>query len=70
MVALARLSVVEQILARVAAHPSYITVVLMVTAAIGIHIRVYLLSAVSFDIQGKTRISNRLPESEMPPLLS
>ena len=52
IVAVARLSAVEEILARVAAHPSYITVALIGTAAIGIPIRLYLLSAVSFDIQG------------------
>jgi cholera toxin transcriptional activator len=52
IVALARLSAVEEILARAAAHPSYIMVPLIVTAVIAIPIRLYLLSAVSFDIQG------------------
>jgi len=52
IVALARLSRVEEMLAQMAAHPSYIIVALIVTAAIGIPIRLYLIAAVSFDIQG------------------
>jgi cholera toxin transcriptional activator len=52
IVALARLSMVEEILAHVVSRPSLITTALIVTAAIGIPIRCYLLSAVSFDIEG------------------
>jgi cholera toxin transcriptional activator len=52
IVALARLSAVEEILAGFTAQPSYVTVALIVTAAIGIPIRLYLLSAVSFDVHG------------------
>jgi len=51
-VALARLSVVEEMLAHVVSRPSLATIALIVTAVIGIPIRCYLLSAVSFDIQG------------------
>jgi len=59
---LARLSVVEEILARVTAHPSYLTAALIVTATIGIPIRFYLLSAVSFDIRGlKGKFSKLFP---------
>jgi len=62
IVALARLSVVEEILARVTAHPSYLTAALIVTATIGIPIRFYLLSAVSFDIRGlKGKFSKLFP---------
>jgi cholera toxin transcriptional activator len=52
IVALARLSVVEEILAHVVSRPSLVTIALIVTAAIAIPIRCYVLSAVSFDIQG------------------
>jgi len=51
-VALARLSVVQEILAHVVSRTSLVTTALIVTAVIGIPIRCYLLSAVSFDIQG------------------
>ena len=52
IVALARLSVVQKILAHVVFRPSLVTIALIVTAAIAIPIRCYLLSAISLDIQG------------------
>ncbi|HXW90847.1 MAG TPA: winged helix-turn-helix domain-containing protein [Terriglobales bacterium] len=62
IVALARLSAVEEILAGVLAHPSSVTAALVASAAIGIPIRCYLLSAVSFDIQGlRAKFSKLFP---------
>jgi cholera toxin transcriptional activator len=62
IVALARLSAVEEILGRAVSRPSLVTIAFIVTAAIGIPIRCYLLSAVSFDIQGlKGKFSKLFP---------
>lgn len=52
----------KEILARIVALPSLVTRALVVTAAIGIPIRCYLLSAVSFDIQGlRAKFSKLFP---------
>lgn len=55
IVALARLSRVEDLLEQIFGRPAWITTVLIVTAAIGIPIRLYLLTAVSFDVKGLSR---------------
>jgi cholera toxin transcriptional activator len=62
IVALARLSRVEEILAEAVARSGFLTVALIVTAAIGIPIRFYLLSAISFDIRGlRAKFSKLFP---------
>ena len=48
--ALARLGVVEEVLEHVFGRPAWITAILVVSAAVGIPVRLYLLSAVSFNI--------------------
>lgn len=58
--ALARLGVVEELLERVFGHPAWITAILVVSAAVGIPVRLYLLSAVSFDVAGLSRKFLRL----------
>jgi len=50
--ALARLSIVEDLLAKALAWPAVATAILAVSAAIGIPVRLYLLSSVSFDAKG------------------
>lgn len=52
--ALARLSAVQDLLARVVSFPDAATILVLVTAAIGIPIRLYLLSSVSFNVKGLT----------------
>jgi cholera toxin transcriptional activator len=51
VVALARISAVEQVLQQTFGKPAWVATALIVTAAIGIPIRLYLLSAVAFDIR-------------------
>lgn len=52
VVALARLSHVEDVLEQVFGHPASITAILIVSAAVGIPIRLYLLTMVSFNVRG------------------
>jgi cholera toxin transcriptional activator len=58
--ALARLGVVEELLEQTFGHPAWITAVLVVSAAVGIPVRLYMLSAVSFDVAGLSRKFLRL----------
>lgn len=58
--ALARLGAIEDLLEAAFAHWSWIVVVLVVTAAAGIPIRLYLLAAASFDVRGLTHKFHRL----------
>jgi cholera toxin transcriptional activator len=58
--ALARLGVVEEVLEHVFGRPAWITAILVVSAAVGIPVRLYLLSAVSFNIAGLSRKFLRL----------
>lgn len=51
VVALARISFVEDLLQQAFSRHEWVSIVLIVSAAVGIPIRLYLLSAVSFDIQ-------------------
>ena len=55
IVALARLAALEQLLDKEFARADWITIVLVGSAALGIPVRLYLLSAVSFDVKGLTR---------------
>jgi len=50
--ALARLGAIEDLLEASFAHWTWIVVVLVVTAAAGIPVRLYLLAAASFDVRG------------------
>jgi cholera toxin transcriptional activator len=58
--ALARLGVVEELLEHVFGHPAWITATLVASAAVGIPVRLYLLSAVWFDVSGLSRKFLRL----------
>src|SRR5580704_8647325 len=58
--ALARLGVVEELLEHTFGHPAWITAILVVSAAVGIPVRLYLLSAVAFDVAGLSRKFLRL----------
>ncbi|HKW26340.1 MAG TPA: winged helix-turn-helix domain-containing protein [Terriglobales bacterium] len=58
--ALARLRVIEDLLESAFTHWTWMVVVLVVTAAVGIPIRLYLLAAVSFDVRGLTHKFHRL----------
>jgi cholera toxin transcriptional activator len=58
--ALARLSAVEELLEHVFGRPAWITGIMVASAAVGIPVRLYLLSAVSFDIASLTRKFLRL----------
>jgi DNA-binding winged helix-turn-helix (wHTH) protein len=53
--ALAQLSAVEELLDRKLGGGNWITAVLVISAAIGIPIRLYLLSSVSFDVKDVSR---------------
>jgi len=53
--ALARLSAVEQLLDREFGRADWITILLIASAALSIPVRLYLLSAVSFDVKGLSR---------------
>jgi len=58
--ALARLGRIEDLLENALAHWTWIVVVLVITAAAGIPIRLYLLAAASFDVRGLTHKFHRL----------
>jgi cholera toxin transcriptional activator len=58
--ALARLPAVEQLLDRVFGRADWITIILIASAALGIPVRLYLLSAVAFDVQGLSRKFSKL----------
>jgi cholera toxin transcriptional activator len=58
--ALARLRAIEDLLENAFTHWTWIVVVLVVTAAVGIPIRLYLLAAASFDVRGLTHKFHRL----------
>ncbi|HET7751289.1 MAG TPA: winged helix-turn-helix domain-containing protein [Terriglobales bacterium] len=58
--ALARLRALEDLLESAFTHWTWMVVVLVVTAAVGIPIRLYLLAAVSFDVRGLTHKFHRL----------
>jgi cholera toxin transcriptional activator len=60
VVALARLSPIEDLLERVLGRPGWITATLVVTAIVGIPIRLYLLSGISFDVTGLSQKFRRL----------
>ena len=49
--ALARASAVEDLLEQSFGHPALVTALFFVTAAVGVPIRLYLLSAVAFDVK-------------------
>ena len=49
--ALARLSMVQELLEQAFGHAAWITVILITSAIAGIPVRLYLLSAVSFDLR-------------------
>jgi len=55
LTALARLSAIQQLLDRKLGAADWITVLLVASAAIGIPIRLYLLSSVSFDVKDLSR---------------
>lgn len=52
LISLARLHVVQEIIATIVAHPLWATVLLIVTAIVGIPIRLYLIAAAGFDAPG------------------
>ena len=58
--ALARLGRIEDLLEAALSYWTWVVVVLVVTAAIGIPIRLYLLAAASFDVRGLTHKFHRL----------
>jgi DNA-binding winged helix-turn-helix (wHTH) protein len=60
MAALARLGVVIELLEHGFGRPAWITAILVMSAAVGIPVRLYLLSAVAFDVAGLSRKFLRL----------
>jgi cholera toxin transcriptional activator len=58
--ALARLGRIQDLLEDALTHWTWIVVVLVITAAVGIPIRLYLLAAASFDVRGLTHKFHRL----------
>jgi cholera toxin transcriptional activator len=58
--ALARLGVVIELLEHGFGRPAWITAVVVLSAAVGIPVRLYLLSAVAFDVAGLSRKFLRL----------
>jgi len=60
LAALARLRIIEDLLESAFTHWTWIIVVLVVTAAVGIPIRLYLLAAAAFDVRGLTHKFHRL----------
>ena len=58
--ALARLGAVEELLEHEFGRPGWITAILVISAAVGIPVRLYLLSAVAFDVKGLSRKFLRL----------
>jgi DNA-binding winged helix-turn-helix (wHTH) protein len=51
LVALARASVVEDLLQQSFGHPALVTAMFLVSAAVGVPLRLYLISAVAFDVK-------------------
>ena len=51
VVALARSSAVEDLLEQSYGHPALVSAIFFVTAAVGVPLRLYLLSAVAFDVK-------------------
>jgi len=64
--ALARLSAIEDLLERSFGHPDWVVAILVVTAVIGIPLRLYLLAAVSFDVKGLAQRFLRLFPAVFP----
>ncbi len=60
VVALARLMRVQELLERMLGYPAWVLTLLVVTAVIGLPIRLYLISAVTFDLAALTRKFRRL----------
>jgi len=60
VVALARLMRVQELLERTLGYPAWVLTLLVVTAVIGLPIRLYLISAVTFDLAALTRKFRRL----------
>jgi DNA-binding winged helix-turn-helix (wHTH) protein len=58
--ALARLTRVQELLERAFGYPAWALTLLIVAAVIGLPIRLYLISAVAFDLAGLTRKFHRL----------
>ena len=58
--ALARLGVVEEPLEHMFGHPAWIISIVVASAAVGIPVRLYLISAVSFDVASLSRKFIRL----------
>jgi hypothetical protein len=58
--ALARVSIVQELLGQAFGHAVWVTVILIISATIGIPLRLYLLSGVSFDIKDLSRKFLRL----------
>lgn len=58
--ALARLTRVQELFERGFGYPAWALTLLIVTAVIGLPIRLYLISAVAFDLTGLTRKFHRL----------
>ncbi|HZQ69973.1 MAG TPA: winged helix-turn-helix domain-containing protein [Terriglobales bacterium] len=49
--ALARASAVQDLLEQAFGHPALVTAIFLVTAAVGVPVRLYLLTAVAFDVR-------------------
>lgn len=60
LVALARLTRVHELLERTLGYPAWALTLLVISAVVGLPIRLYLLSAVAFDLSGLTRKFHRL----------
>jgi cholera toxin transcriptional activator len=58
--ALAQLSRVQELLERTLGYPAWAMILLVISAVIGLPIRLYLSSAVIFDLSGLSRIFHRL----------
>ena len=52
VISLARLTVVEQIVGGVLSHTALVVTLIIITAAVGIPTRLYLISGVSFKVRG------------------
>jgi cholera toxin transcriptional activator len=52
VVSLARLTVVEQIVGGVLSHPALVLTLMIITGAVGIPTRLYMISGVSFKVRG------------------
>lgn len=60
VVALARLTRVHEFLEQTLAYPAWVIALLVITALVGLPIRFYLISAVTFDLPGLTRKFHKL----------